>query len=206
MEIKSCFDKSFKRYGKVVEGIELEELLKVLATKEKPADSVVYVASDADLEATGAAKAFEVSYYGGLPIQVGYCNGWNKKLNAVEYHRASEINVAQTDAVLLLGDERDIEDDFTYDTSKIEAFKVPAGTAVEVYGTTLHYAPCNGSDEGFRVGIILPRGTNADLTSKNSLIPEDKLLTAENKWLIAHKDGGCGEGAFVGLKGENVEI
>ena len=206
MEIKSCFDKSFKRYGKVVEGIDLADLLKVLATKEKPADSVVYVAGDKDLEATKAAKEFEKSYYGGLPIQVGYCNGNNVKLNAVEYHRASEINVAQTDAVLLIGDQRDIEDDFTYDTSKIEAFKVPAGTAVELYATTLHYAPCNGSSDGFRVGIILPLGTNADLDHKNSLIPEDKLLTAENKWLIAHRDGGCGDGAFIGLKGENITI
>ena len=38
---------------------------------------------------------------------------------------------------------KDVEADHTYDTSKMEAFLVPAGTAVEVYATTLHYAPCS---------------------------------------------------------------
>ena len=32
--------------------------------------------------------------YGELPIQIGYCNGKNYKLNALEYHRSSEIDVA----------------------------------------------------------------------------------------------------------------
>lgn len=206
MIIKSVFDKSFKKYGKVVEGIDCAELLKVLETKPMPADDVVYVAGDADLEATKAAKEFCESFYGGLPIQVGYCNGNNKKLNAVEYHRCSEINVALYDMILLIGDQRDITDDFTYDTSLIEAYKVPAGVAVEMYGTTLHYAPCNAEPQGFRGIVVLPKGTNADLTVKPSATAEDKLLMAENKWLIAHKDGNQDPAAFIGLVGENVEV
>ena len=78
-----------------------------------------------------------------MPIQVGYCNGSNYLLNAVEYHRDSEVNVALTDLILILGKEQDIEADGTYQTEKMEAFLVPAGTVVEVYATTLHYAPCN---------------------------------------------------------------
>ncbi len=206
MEIKSVFDKSFKKYGKVVEGIDCKELLDVLATKPMPADEVIYVAGDADLEATQTAKEFQKSYYGGLPIQVGYCNGNNHKLNAVEYHRCSEVNVALYDMILLIGDQRDITDDFTYDTSLIEAYKVPAGVAVEMYGTTLHFAPCNAEPQGFRGIVILPKGTNADVAEWPDQIPEDKLLMAENKWLIAHKDGGQPERAFVGLIGENVTV
>lgn len=206
MEIKSVFDKSFKKYGKVVTGIDCKELLDVLATKPMPADAVVYVAGDADLEATKTAKEFQECFFGGLPIQVGYCNGNNNKLNAVEYHRCSEVNIALYDMILLIGDQRDIEDDFTYDTSLIEAYKVPAGVAVEMYGTTLHYAPCNGEPQGFRGIVILPKGTNADLTAKPDKTPEDKLLTAENKWLIAHEEGGCGPDAFVGLKGANITL
>ena len=34
---------------------------------------------------------------------------------------------------------------------------------------------------------------------------EDGLMTARNKWLIAHEDAKI-EGAFNGLKGENVGI
>jgi hypothetical protein len=34
---------------------------------------------------------------------------------------------------------------------------------------------------------------------------DDKLLTAKNKWLIAHEEAGI-EGAVCGLKGENIDI
>ena len=34
---------------------------------------------------------------------------------------------------------------------------------------------------------------------------EDQLLFARNKWLIAHEDAKI-EGAFVGLKGENLSV
>ena len=51
------------------------------------------------------AKEIEKIFYGELPIQIGYCNGHNELLNAVEYHRSSEINLAATDAVLILGSE-----------------------------------------------------------------------------------------------------
>ena len=43
--------------------------------------------------------------------------------------------------ILLVGRQQDITEDYTYDTDQIEAFLVPAGTAVEMYATTLHYAP-----------------------------------------------------------------
>ena len=139
------------------------------------------------------------------PIEIGYCNGHNKKLNAVEYHRSSEINVAVTDLVLLIGSQQDITDDFTYDTSKIEAFLVPAGTGIEVYATTLHYAPCNVQDGGFQCVVVLPAGANTDFTFETAKTGEDSLLTAKNKWLIAHEDAAI-EGAVNGLRGENITI
>ena len=142
MKIQNVADASFRKYGKVLEGYDLSALLKEMKHTPVPED-VVYVPSVEELEALDVAKDLRNKAYGGLPIQIGYCNGHNKKLNAVEYHRNSEVNVAVTDLVLLIGWQQDIEDDFTYDTSKIEAFLVPAGTAIEVYATTLHYAPCN---------------------------------------------------------------
>ena len=123
----------------------------------------------------------------------------------MEYHRNSEINVAVTDIVLLLGCQQDIADDFTYETEKIEAFLVPAGTAIEVYATTLHYAPCHVQDSGFQCVVVLPRGTNTELTFETGKTGEESLMTAKNKWLIAHKEAGI-EGAFAGLVGENLEI
>ncbi len=206
MEIKNVKDPAFKKYGKVIDGYDFSELLSKLSEKPMPADSVVYVPSDADLESVAVAKQLCEGFYGGLPIQVGYCNGNNRKLNAVEYHRSSEVNVPLYDMVVLIGDQRDIEDDYTYDTSLIEAFLVPAGVGVEFYATTLHYAPCNGVEGGFRNIVVLPKGTNEDLTTVPSGSSEDKLLFAANKWLIGHKDGGLADNAFIGLKGENIEI
>ena len=207
MEIKKVTDPSFKKYGKIIEGIDFSEILKNLEALPMPAEGVEYFPGVKELESTPATKIISESLYGGMPIQIGMCNGHNKALNAVEYHRCSEVNIALYDMILLIGDQRDIEDDYTYDTSKIEAFKVPAGVAVEMYGTTLHYAPCTAEgNKGFRGIVILPKGTNADVKEFPDRTPEDKLLMAENKWLIAHKDGGCDARAFIGLKGENVSV
>ena len=167
---------------------------------------VIYIPSDSNLEALPIYQQFQNEVYGELPIQIGYCNGNNYLLNAVEYHRSSEINVAQKDLILLLGSQQDITEEFTYDTSKMEAFLLPANTAVEIYPTTLHYAPCNANEDGFRCVVVLPKDTNLALTTSHKTEGEDKLLTAKNKWLIAHKDSGLEGQAFIGLIGENLSV
>ena len=197
-------DESFKKYGKVLNDFDFSELLKQINTTPIPED-VIYVPSEDRLEASDVAEELKNRMYGGLPIQIGYCNGHNKTLNALEYHRCSEVDVAVDDIILLLGCQQDIEEDFTYDTSRVEAFYVPAGTAVELYATTLHYAPCGVEGNGFRCVIVLPKDTNTEITFSTSGKGEDKLMTAKNKWLIAHEDAKI-EGAFNGLKGVNITL
>ena len=205
MEIKKITDPAFRRYGRVVQGIDFSDLVEAIKRETPLPEGVAYEPSIAALEATKAAKELQRQTYGELPIEVGYCNGHNYKLNAIEYHRSSEINVAATDAVLIVGLQQDITDDFTYDTAKMEAFLVPAGTAVELYATTLHYAPCSADDGGFKVGIVLPAGTNYPLREKHTGW-EDALITAQNKWLIGHAEGGLDAGAHIGLTGKNLDI
>ena len=53
--------------------------------------------------------------------------------------------------------------------------------------------------------VVLPKGTNTELTFTTEKTGEDSLMTAKNKWLIAHEDAKI-EGAFNGLKGENITI
>ena len=204
MKIQKVTDPAFGRYGQVLEGYDFTGLIKEMKHTPVPED-VIYVPSVEELEALDVMKDLQNKGYGGLPGQIGYCNGHNKKLNAVEYHRNSEINVAVTDLVLLIGHQQDIEPDHTYDTSKIEAFLVPAGTGIEVYATTLHYAPCHVNEVGFQCVVVLPKGTNTDLTFQTEKTGEDSLMTAKNKWLIAHEDAKIA-GAFNGLKGENITI
>ena len=204
MKIQKVTDPAFRKYGQVLEGYDFTGLIKEMKHTPVPED-VIYVPSVEELEALDIMKDLQNKGYGGLPVQIGYCNGHNKKLNAVEYHRNSEINVAVTDLVLLIGHQQDIEPDHTDDTSKIEAFLVPAGTGIEVYATTLHYAPCHVNEGGFQCVVVLPKGTNTDLTFQTEKTGEDSLMTAKNKWLIAHEDAKIA-GAFNGLKGENITI
>lgn len=204
MKIQKVTDPAFRKYGQVLEGYDFTGLIKEMKHTPVPED-VIYVPSVEELEALDIMKDLQNKGYGGLPVQIGYCNGHNKKLNAVEYHRNSEINVAVTDLVILIGHQQDIEQDHTYDTSKIEAFLVPAGTGIEVYATTLHYAPCHVNEGGFQCVVVLPKGTNTDLTFQTEKTGEDSLMTAKNKWLIAHEDAKIA-GAFNGLKGENITI
>ena len=210
MQIYEVTDQRFRKYGRVLDTPSLtgevrKELAEQMEKTPLPAD-VVYEPSVEALEQTKAAEILKEEIFGELPIQVGYCNGNNYLLNALEYHRSSEINIATTDLILLLGSEQDVAEDFTYETDKVEAFLVKAGTAVELYATTLHYAPCNVEASGFRDVIVLPKGTNYPLRACHDVTGEDKLLAATNKWLIGHAEGGLSEGSFLGLKGKNISV
>lgn len=208
MKIQSVFDNTFSTYGKVIEGYDFNDLLKTLEeNSDKPSDSVIYVPSVEVLEKLPVYAELKDNCYGGMPIQIGYCNGTNTKLNCFEYHRDSEIDIAADDVVLLVAKEQDILDG-KIDSGKTEAFLCPKGTAVELYATTLHYAPCSAKKgEGFRVIIVLPKFTNEDkpnITPKNE---EDKWLWARNKWLLAHESTDeAKQGAHIGITGENVDI
>ena len=167
MIIHEITEECFKKYGKVIDSIDLTELVSTMQTVEIPAD-VVYEPSISALEKLKCATELQQKTYGELPIQIGWCIGNNHKLNAVEYHRCSEVNIAATDAIL-------------------------------------NYAPCNASDGGFLVSVVLPKGTNEALEHPHTG-GEDALLAAKNKWLIGHPEGGLPEGSYIGLTGENLEI
>ncbi|HJB00515.1 MAG TPA: DUF4867 family protein [Candidatus Mediterraneibacter merdavium] len=204
MNIKNVTDASFGKYGKIMTEFSFGKILKEMEHTPLPKD-VIYVPSVEALEMLPEAAEVCRKGFGGLPIQIGYCNGDNHKLNALEYHRSSEIDIAATDLILLLGCQQDIGEEDIYDTDKVEAFFIPEGTAVELYATTLHYAPCSVNEGGFRCVVVLPKGTNEELPFEPERIGENRLLTAVNKWLIAHEEAQI-EGVFCGLKGENVSV
>ena len=204
MQIQKVTDAAFSKYGKVIEGLDCADIIEAMGATPCPA-GVTYVPGDASLEACASAEDIAYSLYGGMPIQIGYCTGHNHLLNAVEYHRDSEINIAVTDLILILGKEQDITEDHTYDSSKMEAFLIPAGTTIEVYATTLHYAPCNVAASGFKCVVVLPKGTNTDITLEEKHTPEDDLLFARNKWLLSHPDANIA-GSVAGIKGENLSV
>ena len=209
MKIQSVFDPSFARYGKVIKGFDTAALEAEMAKLPCPDGAVVYVPSVKELEALDVMQTFTDQLYGGMPIQIGYCNGDNHVMNCLEYHRDSELNLACTDMILLLGLEADVDfEKYEYDTAKVEAFLAPKGTLVEVYATTLHYAPCHvDAEKGFRVLVALPKGTNTEKPDITPLTAEDQYLWACNKWLLAHPDSAeAAAGAVAALVGENIDL
>lgn len=208
LNIKSVFDDDFWVYGQVLTGYDNEALIEILNSQiDAPSDAIVYEPSIDILEATPAMKDYSDNFYGGMPIQIGYCNGYGTKMNCFEYHRDSEINIAATDCVLLLARLQDAYGK-PLNSELVEAYFCPKGTAIELYATTLHYAPCAAKkNEPFKVAIVLPRGTNYDKPDIKIKTEEDKRLFASNKWLIAHTEASeVKKGAVIGIIGENIDI
>ena len=207
MKIESVYDSAFAAYGKVLEGYDTKALIAAMNAIPMPESGTAYEPGIPALEATAVYGVFQNNAYGGMPVQLGMCWGHNTKLNCLEYHRDSEVNVGAGDFILLLAKQDEIVDG-VLDTARVRAFRVPAGVPVEVYATTLHYAPCHvDAAEGFRVAVVLPRGTNTAAPGAKPLNEEDTWLTARNKWLLAHPDSSeAKSGAHIGLKGENIDI
>ncbi len=208
MKIYSVYDPEFKSYGKVVGGLESTAAEIIAALEKTPLpEATDYVAMDPSLQSLPAAKVVSDHLFGGMPVQLGWCNGHNTKLNCVEYHRDSEFNLGTEDFILLLAKQDEIVDG-VLDTSKVKAFRAPKGVIVECYATTLHYAPCHTDPaKGFRVLVALPKGTNTEKPAITPASEEDKLLWACNKWLLAHPESSeAAQGAYVGLSGVNIDI
>lgn len=208
MTIYSVYDEAFRPYGRVVTGLPCEELLSAMETVPMPERGVAYEPAIPALEQCGEAfGAFRDRAFGGMPVQLGMCWGHNTRLNCLEYHRDSEFNLGTGDFILLLAG-MDHVHDMMLDTAHVTAFRVPAGVLVEVYATTLHYAPCHtDAEKGFRVLVALPRGTNTAAPAIPAPQGEEAYLTACNKWLLPHPDSDeAWNGAKVGLTGINIDI
>lgn len=207
MEIFSVTDPSFKEYGRIVDGYDVKEALELLRREVEIKENMAYVPKDERLMKLPIAGEISERFYGGMPAALGWVCGHNTKLNCLEYHRDSELNMGTEDFILLLGKRTQIEEDGTFDTGRVKAFLVPAEVMIEIYATTLHYAPCQADHHGFRVFAALPDGSNTDKPEITPVNGEDRLLFARNKWLLAHPDTAeAAAGAFAGLKGINIDI
>ena len=207
MHIYSVTDPAFRAYGKILENYDTSELVSAMEKIPLPAEGTSYRPGIESLEDCAIFSELRDRAYGGMPIQLGMCWGRNTKLNCLEYHRSSEVNIGSEDFVLLLAKQDEI-DGGMLDTDKVKAFRVPAGTVIEVWATTLHFAPCHtDARRGFRVAVALPEGTNTDKPDFEPKCEEDLWMTARNKWLLAHPSSRqAGNGAHVGLRGENLDI
>lgn len=197
------FAEEFSNYGRVISGYDIEQIKSEAVKFELPAQGSAYIPSVEKFESLELSKKIENEIFGTLNTQIGYCYGYNSMLNATEWHFSSELNIAITPLVLILGKRTDIKDG-KLNSADMKAFYVPAGTVLEVYATTLHFCPCQVSDGGFGCVVGLPKGTNVPLDYEVA----DKLIFRKNKWIIAHEDNKSliDMGVVSGIYGENYKI
>ena len=203
IEFFTVFDKEFTTFGRVISEIDSNEIIKVAQKYDLNIEGSCYVASEPSFEELNISKTIEKEIFGEMLTQIGYCYGHNNFLNATEWHTSSELNIAVTDLVLILGNLRDIKDN-KIDSSLFKAFFVPKGTVIEVYATSLHFCPCETQKSGFGCVVALPKGTNTPLENEYN----DKILFRKNKWLLSHVDNESllQRGAVAGIYGENYKI
>lgn len=206
LKLYSVLDPEFRRYGRVLNA-ETGELAAAMAATEIPAEGNCYKASVPELEAVPLMKNLRRVTFGQMPIQAGYCNGRGFKLNAMEYHKCSEVNFSTTGLVLLLALPEQL-DDGKLNSADVAGFYLPAGILVEILPLVMHFAPCRISEDGFNCLVVLEKGTNEALDSVDTSAPgEEKLLWMRNKWLTCHPDSPQKEkGAYAGIYGENLAL
>ena len=197
------FSDEFAEYGRVLTDYDTAEILSAAKAIAYPAEGASYLPSVEAFEELAVASRIQEEIFGTLPTQIGYCCGHSNALNATEWHASSELNIAITPLVLLLGKRTDLGNG-TLDSASMKAFYVPAGSVLEVYATTLHFCPCQVSDDGFGCVVGLPRETNTPLDGAVS----DKLLFRKNKWILAHESNTSliERGVVGGIYGENYTI
>lgn len=204
----SVYDAAFRPFGRVID-FEADELIqKSMEVCPMPEKGTRYEKSIAALEEVKGGDSVRRVLRGEGDTEIGCCWGYNSFLNGLEYHRASEHNIAATDLVLLLAPQQAMEG-FELDARHVHAFFVPAGTTIEVYATSMHYAPCQVSDAGFICLVVLPRGTNGPLKDPAPADDGDgRLLTARDKWLICHNENksAIDRGVYPGIHGINYEV
>lgn len=195
----SIHDEEFEKYGVVLD-VDTTELLNACKDFSIPKSGNIYEPSVEKLEELNCSKLLGNILFGGCETETGICLGQNSTMNAMEYHKSSEINVAITPLVIILGLKSDIKNN-EYCGDNAVAFYAEQGSAFEMYSTTLHYCPCQALDEGFFSVVVLPKDTNTPLEGPSS----DKLLLSKNKWIICHKE--CNDlietGIYPGIYGTN---
>ena len=204
LDIKSINAPEFLKFGRILTEYDFSEAINLVKDFPVPDGTTTYIPELYETVDLTLYSELCNKLYGEMPIQIGFGGGYNSSLNALEWHKGNEVNVAVSDFVILISSTLDMADG-KVDSSKVQSFYLEKGQAVELYATTLHYSPCNVCAEAFRMIVVLPRGTNLPLDKK----PEKgSMLFGKNKWLLAHREAAdeIAAGAYIGVVGENLSV
>ena len=84
MKIYSVTDAAFRPYGKILEGYDTAPLCAAMRSIPMPEQGTAYEPSIPVLEECALYGALQNNAYGGMPIQLGLCWGYNTRLNCLE--------------------------------------------------------------------------------------------------------------------------
>ena len=207
-QVLSIDDPDFKKYGVVYTKYDISEVTKFMDENVKissPANA--YVPSNPGLEKIPAIQEIGTDVYAGMPIEAGECTGQTTNFSAIEYHQGSETNIMLTDVIMVLGKRQVLDTKGLYSPSEDgQIFFVPAGTVVEFYSDTLHYAPIKVHDAGFSIIVMLIAGTNQELPA--GFKSNNPRIVKKNKFQVvdpSRKDK-IAIGVEVGLTGKLIEM
>ncbi len=200
-KIREACDGSFSEYGRLIELPSEEAVDYIQLNAAIPEEGNLYLADNETFRELPVIKDIRRQIFGELDIESGWCTGRLAKMNAMEWHKSSEVIIAATDMVLLLGRYCDIIDG-VYDSEAASAYLLKKGCIAELYPMVLHFAPLNVGS-GFKAGIVLPAKTNLALDGGI-----EGTLRAKNKWLLVHPEfeKGIKTGGKVGIFGHNIEL
>ncbi len=202
ISIYTVHDKEFVPYGQVIDNLDTAQIVDA-GKKLIEAGATGYTASVPEFECLEIHSIIRDRLFGQMPTETGMVCGTNNKLNALEWHKNSEVNIAVDDIVLLLGQLDEMEEG-TFHSDKVKAFYLKKGEAVEVYATSLHFCPCTVKKSGMGCIVGLPLGTNTALDSPAT----DRFLWVKNKWLICHHENKAliDKGVEGNIFGENITL
>jgi len=207
-KILSIEDPDFKKYGTVYDNYDIGEVTEYMNKNvEISSPENFYTPSNVELEKIPVIQKMGNDIYAFMPIEAGECTGQSTNFSAIEYHQGSETNIMLTDVIMVLGQRATLDTKGVYsprDDGQI--FFVPAGTVVEFYSSTLHYAPIKVHDSGFSIIVMLIKGSNEELPA--GFKSDNKRIVKQNKFQLvdpSRKDK-IAIGVQVGLTGKMIEM
>lgn len=208
-QILTLDDPKFAQYGVVYHQYDqyLPTITKTMDLVEIPATGSGYVPSFKQLEALPEIQKMSRDVYAGMPTQAGQTVGHVDSFSAIEYHTCSELNIMLNDVIMVLGKRQTLDQTGEFNPNNDgDIFFVPKNTVIELYNSTLHYAPIEVTKGGFKVIVILEKGTNEDLPK--GFVTSNKRIVKQGKFQVVHQSrtDKIAAGAVVGVTGKLITL
>lgn len=193
----------FSVYGVLYPNYDISRIKTILTSLPLPESGSRYLQSIEALEKEETIQSIGKDIFAGLPINAGATIGYTTDFSAVEFHQSSEVNIALDDVILVLGQRQLLEVNQTFDPhTEGKAFYIPAGSVIELFNTTLHYAPVEVFEHGYRVVVVVVEGTNTALPS--DFHSQNPRVVKKGKFQVVHpsRKDKIAQGYQVGMSGE----